>query len=164
MKLLRSILALLLVGGLAFAIWWYFFPSPERAIKKRLNKLSELISADVSGSNIKRVANINRIINYFSRDVTVRADAVSRYSEVISGRDSLMQGLMGARTQLQRVEARFYNLAVQVDQTGTNATVLLTALVRLNNQEDPFLGDAKVLMRKEEGKWLITSAEPIKAP
>jgi hypothetical protein len=162
LKLVRPILILAVIGALTFGVWWYFFPSPERAIKKRLNNLSELISADVAGSNIKRVANIHRIINYFASDVTIRADAVSRYSEVITGRDTLMQGLMGARTQFQRIEAKFYNIAVQVDPSGTNATVLLTALVRLNNQEDPFLGDAKVGMRKEDGKWLISSAAPIK--
>lgn len=164
MRIVRPLLTVLLLASLGFGIWWYFFPSPERAIKKRLTKLSELISADVAGSNIKRVANVNRIVGYFSDDVVIRADAISRYNEIVTGRDSIMQGMMATRSGLERVEAKFYNLDVKVDDSKTNAIVLLTALVRINNQEDPFMGDAKLKLRKEEQKWLITSVEPVKSP
>lgn len=151
-----------MAGVVAFAIWWSFFPSAERAIKKRIDKLASLVSADVSGSNIKRVANATRIADLFASDVVIRADAFSNQSEVVSGRDSIQQALLAARGAIQQVEVKFYNLAIEVDPvTKTNASVALTALVRLNNQNDPFVGDVKLLMRKEGRAWLITSAERV---
>jgi hypothetical protein len=151
---------MVVLAAAGIVIWWFFFPSPERAIKKRLTRLSEVISADVSNSNIKRVANVNQLASFFSADVAIDASSVSRYNELITGRDELTQAIMAARTMVQKIEAKFYNIEIEVDESRKNATVELTALVKLNNQEDPFLGDVKLTMRKEDRQWMISSVAP----
>ena len=50
MKLLRPALQLFILGGLAFVIWYYFFPPPERVIRQSL--------ADLAATNPKGFAKV----------------------------------------------------------------------------------------------------------
>jgi hypothetical protein len=146
----------------AGAIWYYFFPSPERAIENRLKKLSKVISANVARSNIKKIANANRIAGFFAPDVVIHTEGFSRLVESLNGRNELMQAIIGARAAEGNISAEFYNINIQVAEDKESAIVDMTVIVKIPDQSEPVVGDVKALIKKTDGKWLIQSVEPSK--
>jgi hypothetical protein len=153
-------LVLLLIA--VAAIWYYLFPSPERAIENRFKKLSKLISADVSRSNIRKAANASSIVDHFTPDAAIRTEGFSRFVESLNGRAELMQAIMAARGMPGSISAEFYNLSIQLSDDKQSATVYMTAIVRAPDQTEPIVADLKVGMKKADGKWLISTVEPSK--
>lgn len=162
MKHVRTIGWLILLAIAAGAIWYYFFPSPEREIENRLKKLSAAISADVSHSNIKKVANANRILGFFTPDVSIQTEGFSRYVESLNGRDELLQAIMAGRSNAGKISAEFYNINIVVDPGGETANVTMSVIVRLPEQSEPMAGEVKLDFKKIDRSWLISHIEPIK--
>jgi hypothetical protein len=161
-KALKPLVQLLVVGALAFAVWHYLFPPPERVIEKKLRALAETVSQNPEG-NISRVANVNRIGNFFHPDVTINLEGFGREAASIQGRGELEQNAMGIRQNNLRIKVIFSNLHIAVGPEKTNATALVTAEVTLNDQKEPIVQDIRLVFEKFDRAWLIRSATPAKA-
>lgn len=159
MKPLKPIILLGLAAAIIFAIYSVFFPPAEKIIKKRLEKLAAAISARPTG-NIARVANVNKIGSFFDPNVRITVEGFGREFSSLNGRGELEQAALAARQNMSSVKVQFYNLAVQVGESRTNATVQMTALVNLNDQADPTVQDVTVELVKEGRSWLVLSAKP----
>lgn len=160
MKIAKPAIQLLLLGVIAFTIWYYFFPPPERVIRKNLSKLAEKVSARPQG-NIATVANASSIAGYFHPRVELNLQGFGRGVEVISSRLEVQRMALAARQNVGWIEVKFNNVHVQVAEDKQTAAVNLTAVVRIEGQEQPLVQDVKVLFEKLERDWLIRSIQPI---
>jgi hypothetical protein len=161
-KALKPVVQLLILAVIAFALWHYLFPPPERVIEKKLQALAETVSQNPEG-NISRVANVNRIGNFFHPNVTINLEGFGREASSIQGRGELEQNAMGIRQNNFRIKVIFSNLHIAVGPEKTNATALVTAEVTLNDQKEPIVQDIRLVFEKFDRAWLIRSATPAKA-
>lgn len=163
MKPLKLFILLAAVAAVLFAIYSLFFPPAEKVIAKRLKALASAISAE-PGGNIARVANASRIGSFFHPNVQISLDGFGREAASVSGRGELEQIALGARQTVGSIKVRFYDIDVQVAPGKTEAQVTMTALVNINEQNDPAVQPILLAMEKVDRKWLIRSASAGPAP
>jgi hypothetical protein len=159
MKPLKPIVFLALAAAIAFAIYSLFFPPAEKVITKNLKSLASAISSN-PGGNIARVANVSKIGSFFHPNVQISLQGFGREVASVSGRGELEQMALAARQNLGSIKVQFFNIAVHLAESGTEARVNLTALVNINNQTDPAVQPVQIQMERVERKWLIRSASP----
>jgi hypothetical protein len=140
---------------------YYFFPDPERVIRKELAGLAETINKETSG-NISKIANVNRIAGYFTTDVSIQVEG--RYARTIQGKDEVLQLAMAARSQIRSINLSFADLHVVVDPDEESAKAHVTALVQIDNDPDLYVQELKMQLRKIDGEWLISHIEPARQP
>ena len=160
MKSIKPILYLILLGVAAFLVWYFVFPPPEKVIKKRLEKLAAAISATPSG-NISIMANVNSIASFFHPEVSISLEGFGRDVQSVQGRGEIQRMALGARQQVGRIEVRFYNIDVMVNESRTGAEVLMTALVNIGDQTDAMIQNLKMQMELVDKKWVIRSVMPV---
>jgi hypothetical protein len=161
-KPLKTLVWLLILAAIAFALWHYLFPPPERVIEKKLKALAETVSQNPEG-NISRLANVNRIGSFFHPNVTISLEGFGREAASIQGRGELEQNAMGIRQNNFRIKVNFPKAHIAVSPERTNATALVTAEVTLNDQKEPIVQDIRLEFEKFDRTWLIRSATPAKA-
>ena len=162
MKALKPILQIVILGAIAFAVWRYLFPPPEKVIRRKIEALAQTVSENPQG-NISRVANVNRIGAFFHPNVTISLEGFGREVASVNGRGELEQMALGVRQNNIRIKADFSNIHIQVEPDETHASAVVTAEVTLNDQAQPIVQDIRLSFEKYERAWLIRSAEPAKA-
>lgn len=162
MNKLKPILQVLIAGAVGFAIWYYLFPPPEKVIEKKLNALAETISQDPQG-NISKAANVNRIGNFFHPNVTINLEGFGRDVSSVQGRGELEQMAMAVRQNNFRISVVFSDIHITVGPEKTNANVIVTAEVKVNDQKDPVMQDIRLQFEKLDRAWVISAVTPAKA-
>jgi hypothetical protein len=162
LKSLRSIITLLAIGAIAFGIYYWLFPPPEKVIRKRLTKLAETISSRPQG-NIATVANVTRIGSFFHPNVSITVEGYGVDLGSVQGRGELEQVAMAARQKVGSLSVEFYNIAIQVLPNKTNATVTATAIIKLNGDANANVQEIQLSFEKLDRDWLIRSAAPAKS-
>ena len=160
MKSIKPIAYLILLAVAGFLVWYFFFPPPEKVIKKRLEKLAASISAAPSG-NIAIIANVNTIASFFHPEVSISVEGFGREVQSIQGRGEIQQMALGARQRVGRIEVKFYNIDVLVNESKTSAEVLMTALVNIGDQTYAVVQNLKMQMELVDKKSLVRSVIPI---
>jgi hypothetical protein len=159
LKILKPIFSTLCLAALAFFTWYFFFPPPEKAIRKQLAKLSTALSANPQG-NIAKVSNVNTIVSFLHPEITINLERFGREVESIQGRHEVQQMAFGARQSALGLSVKFENINVKLEDSETNATVYATAVVRIGDQTEPIVQDIKIGMEKVDRQWLVRSATP----
>src|SRR5688572_29406118 len=132
---MRPIINLVAVAAIAFGVYYFLFPPPEKVIRKRISKLGQAISARPEG-NIATVANVNRIGSFFHPNVSITVEGFGTEFASVQGRGELQQMAMAARQRVGAVSVEFFN--VQVDVAGkTNASATATVLIKLSTDNNP---------------------------
>jgi hypothetical protein len=160
-KALKPIVQLLAVAVVAFALWHYLFPPPERVIEKKLNALAEIISQNPQG-NISKAANVNRIGNFFHPNVSINLEGFGRDVSSLQGRSEIEQTAMAVRQNNIPISVIFSAIHITVGPEETNASAIVTAEVKLNDQKEPIVQDIRLTFEKFDRSWLIRSATPAK--
>jgi hypothetical protein len=163
MKSIRTIIPLLAIAAIAFGIYYWLFPPPEKVIRKRLTKLAEAISSRPEG-NISTMANINRIGSFFHPNVSITIEGFGQNIGSVSGRGELQQAALAARQRLTSISVEFYNVEVLVAPSKTNATATATAIVKINDDANAQVQEVKMEFEKYDRDWMIRSAVPSKSP
>jgi hypothetical protein len=161
LRSIRPIITFVALAAIAFGVYYFLFPPPEKVIRKRLANLGEAISARPQG-NIATVANVNRIGSFFHPNVSITVEGFGNELASVNGRGELQQAAMAARQRVGGVSAEFYNIQVQV-AGKTNATATATALVRLNDDNNPTMQEVQLQFEKLGRDWLIRTAAPLKS-
>jgi len=155
---MRPIINLIAVAAIAFGVYYFLFPPPEKVIRKRISKLAYAISARPEG-NIATVANVNRIGSFFHPNVSITVEGFGTEFASVQGRGELQQMAMAARQRVGVVSVEFFN--VQVDVTGkTSASATATVLVKLSNDNNPITQEIQLQFERLGRDWLIRSANP----
>jgi hypothetical protein len=154
------ILLLTLVLGIGLLAWRFFFPGPERVIRKRMDEIAKLASFQANEGPLARVANVQKLTSFFSGDVEVMLDVRGNQAQTFSGRATLLQAAMGVRTALSSLTVEFLDVNVAVDPDKMSAVVHLTAKGKVPG--DMQVQELKMILKKIDGDWLITRIETVK--
>jgi hypothetical protein len=159
LKSIRPIVTVLAVAAIAFGIYYFLFPPPEKVIRRRIARLAEAISAQPKG-NIATVANVNRIGSFFHPNVSITVEGFGAEFGSIQGRGELQQLALSARQRVGAVSVEFFNIQVQPGPEKTNATASATALIKIGNENNPATQEIQFQFEKLGRDWLIRSAAP----
>lgn len=153
------------VAVLALIFWLYsvLFPSNESVIKKRMQTIARLASFNPGEGDIARLSNVSQLAGFFTPDIVIRFEGTRPELQNLSGRDTLRQILLMARTNLQRMNVRFPDVVVTVDPDGRTASVNLTVIADVNADKDAILTELKMDLTKADGSWLVSRVETLKA-
>lgn len=151
--------SLVLLVMIAFGVY-YWWPSPERAIKNRLGELAGALSVPANDGDLGRVTRVAKLRHYFAEDVRVRAGASG---PEITSRDALL-GIMGGWTPPPGGwTVEFVDVHVALGQESTTAQVHLTAKVSGHDPRtsEPTLDarEATLTMAKRDGDWVVATVE-----
>jgi hypothetical protein len=160
----KRVLQLVLVAILAVAgyfAWTWLNPTPEKAIRKQMEKLAETLVGKPGEGNIARVAGINKTLGFFAPDIYINGEGIAQVNDAIQGHNELQQALFAARSRLDGA-ITFHDVHVIVDDPkATNARVNFRAVARLSGQSEPFSQDLKAQFVKINREWLISRVDPI---
>lgn len=161
-KLLSIIFA---VGALALVFWLYsvLFPSNESVIRKRMQTMAKLASFTTGEGDLARLSNVSQLATLFTQDITMQFEGTRPELQNLSGRDTLRQMLLMARSNLQRMNVRFPDIIVIVDPDGQTARVNLTVVADVNTEKEAILQELKLDLNKAEGSWRVSRVETLKA-
>lgn len=162
MKIIIRLCLLAIVAAIGFWLWTVFFPSPESAIKKQLAAVARLLTFSPKEGPLAKIANVEDLTGYFSNDIEIVVDTPVQARRSVSGREDLRQILLGARTALTGLEVDFKDVTVTLAPDKTGATVSLTARAQVAGDRDMFVQEAKFILHKIEGKWLIVRVETVR--
>lgn len=160
MKRLLQIILLLTLAAAGYFLWIWTHPTPEKAIRKQMEKLSETLVAKPGEGNIARVAGINRTLSFFTPDININGEGIAQVNQSITGQTELQQALFAARSRLDGA-ITFNDINIIVGAEQTNARVNFNAVARLSGQTEPYTQDLKAEFVKVDGKWLISRIDPI---
>jgi hypothetical protein len=161
----RWLFRLVVLGALVYLGFWSwqrFFPSPERAIRKRLAAVAKAISISPDQGLVPKAASLAELRTFFTDDVEVKVSLPGQHQQTFEGREELMQVAGG-------VKATWHNLKVEIVDAdislagGQSALAHLTVKVDTPGQTMPEVQPLKVGLKYIEGEWLIHHVETEKA-
>lgn len=160
MKRVLQFVAFVILAAAAYFGWMWTHPSPEKAIHRQMEKLSETLVAKPGEGNFARVAGINKTLSFFTSNIYINGEGLPQVNESIQGQTELQQALFAARSRLDGA-ITFHEIHVVVGPEATNAHVNFHAVARLSGQSDPYSQDFKAEFALVDGKWLISRVDPI---
>jgi hypothetical protein len=159
-KRLLQIIVLLAFAVGGYFVWTWTHPSPEKAIRKQMEKLAETLAGKPGEGNFARVGGINKTLSFFTPNIYINGEGIPQVNESIQGQTELQQALFAARSRLDGA-ITFHEIHVIVGSEATNARVNFHAVARLSGQNEPYSQDLKAEFVKLDGKWLISRVDPI---
>jgi hypothetical protein len=159
-KRLLQIIVFLACAAAGYFLWTWTHPSPEKAIRKQMEKLAETLTGKPGEGNFARVAGIHKTLSFFTPNIYINGEGIPQVNESIQGQTELQQALFAARSRLDGA-ITFHEIHVSVGPEATNARVNFNAVARLTGQNEPYSQDLKAEFVKLEGKWLISRVDPI---
>ena len=160
----RAIQILLVVGiiGIAVWLWTVMFPSPEKAIRSRLNALAKSISFNSGGGLLANALNSEKAADFFTTDVEVDISVPGYEQLTLRGRDEVLQTAAGARTRLTSLKVEFPDMNIMVDADKQSAKVNLTGKATVPGEKDVTAQEFNFMLKKVDGKWQIYRVETVK--
>ena len=150
------------VGAVGFWAWQFLFPSPEHVIRKRLGELAAAVSIAPNEGPLAKLANTQKLIGFFSSDVSVTVDVPGRSMQTFNGRDEIQQAALGARGLLSTLKVQFVDIFVSVNPDKQSAQAHSTATATLPGEKLPEVQELEIGFKKLEHDWLINHVETVK--
>jgi len=157
----RAIGAVILIAVAAW-LWSVFFPGPERVIRKRLAELASAISIRGQESPLAVVANASKVGDFFTKDIEIRVDVPGASTQVINGKDELLEIAKGVRFTRGGLEVQFLDINLNIASDKKSAEANLTLRAKTATDRDQFVQEIKLLLNKSEGNWRIQRVETVK--
>jgi len=157
----RLIAAVILLAAAIWA-WTYFFPSPEKAVRKRLAETAQVASFPANESPVAKFQNSQNLVSFCTDDVEIAIDA---YGQRITstGKEELSQAMMYARTQLlSSLSLEFLDPVITISPNKQTAFVNLTVRGKVPNDRDMLVQECKFTLKKVGRSWLIRKVETVK--
>lgn len=160
-KSFRIIVAAAVIG-LGVWLWYVFFPSPERAIRKRVHALANAVSFKPEDGIVARGYGMQKAAGYFTTNAEVTIDSRSYHELTLSGRDEIQTAMMRAAQVFKGLNVELTGLVITVDPDKQSARVDLTGKATITGQRDFDVMEFNFYFRKEAGEWLIYKVESVK--
>jgi hypothetical protein len=153
-----TIIAAVLLGMLSMGILYRYWPSDERAVRRHLVHLAEVLSPSAAESEVAHITRLAALREYFAPDVRIAFGG-----QEITSRDALI-GLLSRWTPPPGgFSVEFVDETVTLAGDRTTAQISLTAkLASKNVRTGESTVDARevaLAMAKVNRDWVITSAE-----
>lgn len=152
--------ALLVLAGLW--LWTVLFPSPEKAIRKHLEKSARCASFKADEGAMERMGNIAELANCFSPDAELKFETPGSGMQSITGRADIMRAAGLARGMGNALQVDLLDASLSVAPDKQSATVDLTARAKIPGDRDFFIQEMKFYLKKFGRAWLITRVETVK--
>ena len=162
---MRWVVRLVVAGALIALgvwVWWTFFPSPERAVRKVMAEVAHAASFPANEGPLAVAANSQRLASFFTTDNIIMVDVPGRARQTFGGRDELLQVAMHARPVLGSLKVEFLDTTVTVDPGRSSATVVLTLKAKAAVERDLVVQEMKFELKKIDGTWLINRVETVR--
>ncbi|MCL5096380.1 MAG: hypothetical protein M1608_02350 [Candidatus Omnitrophica bacterium] len=161
MKRIATAIVLLAALLLAYGLWQKWFSSDESIIRRQLRQLAADASFPPDEGLLARLGRANRLIGFFSHDVTLHLTGVPMEIAEINGRAQLRQAILSAQAGLHQTRVRFPDIQIDLNQNHESALVDLTVLADVDAEKDAVVQELNFVLRKVDGKWLIKDVESI---
>jgi hypothetical protein len=162
MKLARRLILLVALLAAGLWLWSVFFPSPQKAIRRHLEKTARTASFKATEGAVERIGNIAEFGKCFSKDVEVQFETPGGGSQTLAGRNEIMRAAGLARTYGSALQVEFLDAILTVAPDQQTATVDLTVRARIPGDRDFFVQEMKLHLKKIGRAWLIIRAETVK--
>ena len=153
-----SVVVAVLVAYFSYQ-WWY---NPRRAIKRQLGELAATLSVPAeSGGNMDRLARVARLRTYFAPDVHVSA---GQGRIELTSRDALLGAVAAWSPPAGGWNVSFVDVQISLDSDTTARAYMTVEITSSHPQTGQTAYDARevrVGMAKQDGVWVITTAEPV---
>jgi hypothetical protein len=160
-----SVTRLILLGALGaggFWAWGLIFPSPEHVIRNQLADLARTASISPNQGALTRLANVQKLANFFSADARITVDVPGRSLQTFSGRDEILNAVGYARSMFNVLKVEFVDVLVQVGADKQSALVQLTASANLPGEKIPEVQELEVNFKNTDHGWLINRIQTVK--
>jgi hypothetical protein len=162
MKRTAQIIFAAVIVGLGFWLWTALSPSPEKAIRSRLNALAKALSFNSGGGLMGKAYEAQKAAEFFTTDVDVEVN-LSGYEPIsLHGRDDVLQAVTLARGRLTSLKIEFPDINISLGADGQTAKVNLTGKGIIPGERDVSAQEFNFMMKKVDGKWLIYQVETVK--
>lgn len=159
----RAIQFVLLLAVIGFCFWLrsVFFPSPEHAIRSRLNALASAVSFNSKSGLLSKAYDAQKAASFFTTNVEVDID-VSGYDPIsLHGQDEVLQALQ-ASTRLSSLKVEFPDMNISLSPDAQEAKVNLTGKAIVPGQRDISAQEFNFMLKKINGEWLIYKVETVR--
>ena len=156
----RAVLAGVL-AALGIWCWHTWFPSPEKAIRKRLKELAQLASFASNEAPVARLFNCEKLTTLFTSDVKIELDATG-WQQTLSGHDQLFQAAMVVRQRFGGFSVDFIDIDITLGPERQSAITDLTAKGKMAGEKDLLVEELRFSLKKVKGMWLINRVETVK--
>jgi hypothetical protein len=161
MKLAIRLLLFAGLVALGYWAWTVAFPNPRKAVMRRLEKLAQLASFPANEGQLAKLANVQRIGGFFSDQVVVNLSVRGAEGHTFNNRDDLVQAIQTARMAVSSAQAKFLDPKIEITPGNQEAIVGVVVTVDINGEQNVWVEDLKIEMKKMDGDWLITRVETV---
>lgn len=161
MKRAAQMVTTLAACGLGFWLWTVFFPSPEHAIRSRLNALAGAISFNSNNGLLSKAYDAQKAASFFTTNVEVNVNVTGYEPILLHGRDEVLQAL-NATTQLSALKVEFPDMNISLSPDAKSAKVNLTGKATVPGERDISAQEFNFMLKKINGKWLIYQVETVR--
>ena len=162
MKLVKRIIAVVVLAGLAFWLWTVFFPSPEKVVRKQLVKLMQDVSFSPDENNLIKMARAQGVADFFSSNVVVNINVPNHEQQTLASRAEITQAVLVSRQQLTGLTVRLPDINVTVAPDQTSATADVTLEADVSGEHDAVVQEVKFTFEHVDGHWLISKVETVR--
>ncbi len=162
MKIAFRLVLLAAAAGLGFWLWTVLFPSPEKAVLKKISSLAATATVSAGDGNITRATKVSNLLGFFSADAEISYDISGIGAHTLSGRDEIRETAAGGFTQLSSIKVQFFDAAAHVGPDKQTAEATCTAQVNVGDGKDFGIQELRFQLKKIDGDWRITRAETVK--
>jgi hypothetical protein len=159
-SIVRLIIALAIIAG-GIWLWLWLFPSPQKVITERLQKLAGKISIHAGEGYLPRMANAQSAGNYFATSVEINIDVPHYKEHRTLTRDEIVQAIMGANLS-GGLNVNFPDIDVTVSADKQSAQAVVTLQARIPGESDMVIQPIKFTLQKIDGKWVIIKAQTVR--
>jgi hypothetical protein len=149
-----------LIGYLGYQWWW----NPARAVKRQLGELAAKLSTPPGEADLARVTRVAQLRRYFAPDVHIQ---FGTGGPEITSRDALLAAVSTMRPSAGGWEVQFVDVQIKMESSSTSRAYMT---VEVKGQDartgEPTVDarEASVTMAKQNGEWVITTAESRETP
>jgi hypothetical protein len=162
MKRAAQIIFAAVIIGLGIWLWTVLHPSPEKAIRSRLNALAKALSFNSGSGLLGKGYNAQKAAEFFTTDVDVEVN-LSGYEPIsLHGRDDVLNAALVARGRLTSLKIEFPDMNISIGPDGQTAKVNLTGKGIIPGERDVSAQEFNFMMKKVDGIWLIYQVETVK--
>jgi hypothetical protein len=156
------VIATVAVIGLGAWAWYVFFPSPERAIRARVDTLAKSVSFQSDDGIVARGYGAQKAAGIFTTNAEVNVD-IRGYRQIsLSGRDEILQGMLMSAKAFRGLKVEFTGLVITVAPDKQSAVVDLTGKGTVPGERNFEVQEFNFYFRKVDGDWQIYKVESVK--
>ena len=149
------------LAALAFLLWQWCFPSPEKLIRRRLANLAQAASYGPNQGRLATLLSVNKLLGFFTDDAEVSLEA-GELDRTLTGRDQLREAALAAHSTFTSLNVAFQHLHLAVAPDRLSAQVDLLASVKVPTDPDQQFYELRFTFHNQDRAWLIQRIESVK--